>query len=375
MNIPEFTAQASLYSTSASYRGLAAGSDHLTGEVVTGGGWTRIFGSEVAWVKALGGWQSASCGALGKACCQSPFQNVPAFGPLVSCEQGLGCDITTGKCVSPCGGPGKPCCDGPQTRAPKWTADGRIYSPNAWNMQEMCEKGACDRQTHRCFACGTQDGTPCCPPDASQATARCVGRYLECEFNPEGFSVSGTCRACGSKGKPPCHWGCDMGLDIRNGLCDICGGKLQLPCDNGCKSPLRVQDGVCRSVPPPLQCGDEGQIPCAEMTCKANLNLNIDMFSNRLICTASCGHVHQYACRTKYAVPDGVRSRYRCFDHSKLFATGPVDPSNCLCVPNTINDVENDVSDNSGFCISTFPAPGDIADPPDCDPDPNTGRC
>jgi hypothetical protein len=91
------------------------------------------------------------------------------------------------------------------------------------------------------------------------------------------------------------------------------------------------------------------------------------MLSNRLLCTASCGHNHQHACRTTYRVPGGVRSRYRCFNHSRLFATGPANPSNCVCVPNTINDRENDVSDDSGFCISTFPAPGDIADPPDCD--------
>src|SRR4029453_2316025 len=97
------------------------------------------------------------CGGLGQPCCHAPFQNVPAFGPLVSCEQGLGCDITINKCVSPCGGPGQVCCDGPQTRAPKWTADGKVYSPNTWDMQEMCSAGACERQTHRCFACGTAE--------------------------------------------------------------------------------------------------------------------------------------------------------------------------------------------------------------------------
>ncbi len=274
MNLPEFTAEASLYKTSANYHCLT-GSERMTRGVLSSG-WNLTFGSEVAFVTTHRGSIFATCGALGKPCCRAPFQNVPAFGPLVSCDRGLGCDITTGTCVAPCGGPGQPCCDGPETRAPKWRADGTIYSPNYWNMQEMCNKGACHRQTHRCFACGTQDGAPCCPPDAAHATARCLGRSLECEFDPQGFALSGTCRACGSRGKPPCHWGCEAGLDIRNGRCDICGDEGQPPCDGGCNRPFTVQGGVCRWVPPPppsgfavgvvsggTNCGASGQKPCA----------------------------------------------------------------------------------------------------------------
>lgn len=206
------------------------------------------------------------CGALGEACCRAPYQNVPAFGPLVSCQQGLGCDITTNQCVSTCGGPGQVCCDGPETRAPKWTADGKIYSPNSWNMREMCEKGACDRQTHRCFTCGTQDGGSCCPPDAAQATARCSGDSLECEFDRQGFYESGTCRACGKKGRLPCNWGCEQGLGIRNGLCDVCGGDFQMPCDMGCTAGLGLVQGLCR------HCGNAGQVPC-DNGCKGGLRL------------------------------------------------------------------------------------------------------
>jgi hypothetical protein len=212
----------------------------------------------------------------------------------------------------------------------------------------------------------------------------------------------GSCtRKCGADVIGGCD--CPLGREVCEGLCcgagEVCtldgcsppnqvcnnhGGCLGQCLPEGCCPPHRIVCNnhccewgvsVCASDGNCVGCGDEGQLPCAGMTCKRDLNLNLDMLSNRLICTASCGHAHQYACRTKYPVPDGVRSRYRCFNHSKLFATGPADPSNCLCLPNTINDVENDVSDNSGFCISTLPAPGDIADPPDCDPDPETGRC
>ena len=112
------------------------------------------------------------CGGLGNACCHAPKSSGnPADGPLVACQEGLGCDIITNKCVQPCGVTGGVCCDGPETRAPKWTADGKVYSPNYFNMREMCDAGACSVQTHRCSACGTTGGGACCGPDAAQATS------------------------------------------------------------------------------------------------------------------------------------------------------------------------------------------------------------
>lgn len=115
------------------------------------------------------------CGGLGQACCRPPRSITTAgYGHLVACGTGLGCDVTSNTCVQPCGGTGQVCCDGPETRAPKWTNDGRVYSPNYFGMREMCDRGACDIPSHRCFDCGTVDGAPCCPPDAAQATARCI---------------------------------------------------------------------------------------------------------------------------------------------------------------------------------------------------------
>src|SRR6478672_12850118 len=103
------------------------------------------------------------CGQLGQHCCHAPNNlQSPGVGPLVACDKELGCDITTDLCVSPCGGVGQACCDGPETRSPKWTLDGKVYSPNYWNMREMCDSGACAPTTHRCFACGTSDGAACC---------------------------------------------------------------------------------------------------------------------------------------------------------------------------------------------------------------------
>jgi hypothetical protein len=130
------------------------------------------------------------------------------FGPLVSCKQGLGCDLASGTCVAACGGMGQACCDGPETRALRWTSDGRVFSPNPRFLREMCSAGACDKTSHRCFACGTADGAPCCPPDAAQATARCMGERLSCHFDAAGFNTSGTCHMCGIRGREPCPGGC-----------------------------------------------------------------------------------------------------------------------------------------------------------------------
>jgi hypothetical protein len=195
------------------------------------------------------------CGALGGVCCHAPVATDPSLGPIVACNKGLGCDVLSNRCVQPCGGTGQACCDGPETRATKWTAAGALYSPNTFNMVEMCNAGACDAQSHRCFSCGTKGGQACCPPDAAQATARCIGDHVECQFSNDA-ATSGVCLDCGSKGKPPCLWGCDSNLDLRHGLCDICGGELQPPCDRGCNLGLRPAQGLCR------RCGGNGQIPC-----------------------------------------------------------------------------------------------------------------
>lgn len=269
----------------------------------------------------------AICGGLGEACCRAPAASqVPELGPLVACNVGLGCDIQTNKCVSPCGGTGQVCCDGPETRAPKWTADGRPYSPNTWDMQEMCKAGACERQSHRCFNCGTVDGQPCCPPDAAQATARCIGERLSCKFDETTFATRGTCIKCGIRGRPPCDWGCDPGLDLLKGMCEICGGDGQVPCDppKGCKSGLGKIGGLCRI------CGGVNQIPCDNNACNPGLGVlkglcvacggfgqgpcdkgcNPGLRSINGVCTP-CGGLNQppcttYACNYPYRVaPDG----------------------------------------------------------------------
>jgi hypothetical protein len=282
MNTPGFTAEISLYRTSANYFELPSGSDRV-GDGVLNTNWKIPLLRDVIYLNGLGGIPVFGlCGSLGKACCRAPIQDLAADGPLVSCDKGLGCDITTNRCVASCGQPGQVCCDGPETRAPKWTASGAVYSPNFWNMREMCQQGACDKQTHRCFVCGTQDSSPCCPPDAAQATARCFGEKLYCQYDPQGFDVSGTCRTCGQQGRLPCGTGCDPGLGIRNGLCELCGSDSQLPCDAGCNPGLGMKSGLCRL------CGGVGQVPC-DNGCAGGLALRNGLCS-------MCGAAGQSAC-------------------------------------------------------------------------------
>lgn len=225
----------------------------------------------------------AFCGALGEGCCRPPGSvSSPGVGPVVACDTGLGCDVSTNTCVSPCGGTGQVCCDGPDTRATKWTSDGKLYSPTGPFVRDMCNAGACDPVSHRCFACGNADSQPCCGPDAQQATARCVGENLHCEFTAGSFDTRGICRACGIRGREPCPWGCEDDLGVRNNLCDICGAANQPPCDNGCKAPLGVVHGLCNA------CGNLNQVPC-DSGCRGGLGVRNGL------CEA-CGGANQPPC-------------------------------------------------------------------------------
>lgn len=292
------------------------------------------------------------CGGLGKACCRAPAasQNVPVFGPLVSCQQGMGCDITTNKCVSACGGPGQVCCDGPETRAAKWTAEGRIYSPNSWNMREMCDAGVCDKQTHRCITCGTQDGGPCCSSDAAQATARCfrdakTGNRLVCVDRWLGAGAkSGICEECGKSGQPKCLTAgeapCDDGLVEResDGICVPCGWAGLPTCDRGepCRDGRSVPN---RSFSECLPAGGPNQ-PCRPDGVLGGCDYQGLFCNNSRICQP-CGQPGQICCppgklpgNAACQQPGECRGNlcFACgYDNMPVCTTG--DPCKCLCKP------------------------------------------
>lgn len=181
-----------------------------------------------------------------------------------SCQvySGLGCDLTTFTCVSPCGSAGDVCCDGPDTRALRWTSN-TVYSPTGPTLKEMCFAGYCDKNSHKCIGCISTAGSVCCPPDASQATARCIRSNLNFDF-ADISSTSGNCISCDVDHSPPCREHCGPGLVLRNGVCYSCGNVNQdlcndgeYNCNYGCKWPgLIAVNGIC------ALCGDLGQIQC-----------------------------------------------------------------------------------------------------------------
>ena len=378
MRLPKFNAERSLYKTSRHYRmigkfGQVAGTiypalsiNDLVGsslglsDLVAKS--SRDFGDLIYVDSPLP--TAVSCGALGKACCRAPAasQNVPAFGPLVSCQKGLGCDITTNKCVSTCGIPGQVCCDGPETRAPKWTADGRIYSPNSRNMREMCDTGVCDKQTHRCITCGTQAGGPCCSSDAAQATTRCyrdakTGHRLVCND-----SWAGNCVECGQVGQPTCKTTgeapCDDGGVEKNGLCVFCGWAGQPTCDRGepCRGGHSVPDrwfNECIAAGGPNQpCRPDGGCDYQGLFC-----------NNSRICQ-SCGHPGETCCAPGN-LDNLVSGNTGCLQpaecvNNRCFACGqkdlPVCPGKDFC-----RDGSEIVS---GWCRGAPPPPSPPPPPP-----------
>ncbi len=361
MNMAGFTAESSIHSASGHYHMSVRTFGRVDGVIYLA---QDCFGDCMADCLSQGGFDYEcrqmcrnACGP-GHQVCSSPEMDCGTevqggFLNRVCCPSGTNCCNETYFTTHLCCPPDKICCAlGHSCCVPgeQCTTEG-CCQPNRVCGNHCCESGVFCSPIDSCCNSGDSlcpPGNGCCPHDAICTVEGCCrppahATNEHCCQDPETQWIAGECRQCGKVG--------------------------QIPCGNGCKDGLRLNNGLC------AVCGDEGQIPCDGMTCKSNLNLNIDMLSNKLICTASCGHFHQYACRTIYPVSGGVQSRYRCFNHSMLFATGPADPSNCLCVPNAINDRENDVSDNSGFCISTFPGQGDIPEPPDCEPDPETGSC
>lgn len=324
----------------------------------------------------------ALCGREGGACCHAPA-NVhapPEVGPLVSCGAGLGCDITTDTCVSACGNPGQACCDGLDTRATRWTDDGRLFVPNAFNTRDMCQGSSCDPPSRKCIGgCGMSAGEACCGIQPGVGVATCINPALYCEFNA-GSWTSGTCRQCGLLGKPACRSepACQDGAteDVNN-LCVPCGAIGQpvcdgaQPCRNGSvpEPPLHM---TCVAPPP---CGHEGEPPCADGTCSSGPpDLHPNLRGSTLVCTMNCGHTQGYCpcvfgmsgcpaaagqtstlvapqppCRTKQA---GL-SVYSCFDHSMI-----QNSNDCLCVPNLQNTCTTNTSvpspprPLSGLCVS-----------------------
>jgi hypothetical protein len=200
------------------------------------------------------------CGGAGMRCCR-PQPAIAGHPTLAHCDSGLGCDIATDTCVSPCGGAGEVCCDGPETRAQRWTADGRVHSPSGL-LRDMCVDAACDSASRRCLiGCGHSEGQACCGPQPSPGVAACPGDGLYCEFDA-GTTDRGVCRTCGKPGGLACRNGCEgRFVPDQNNVCVPCGALGQQSCSQApdCEDGARSgPGGLCI----PCGSGDARQLVC-----------------------------------------------------------------------------------------------------------------
>lgn len=267
MGIPGFTADATLYATTVSYRGTVSKYGISVHDVIGEG--PPIF--------------ALRCDKAGSPCC-------PPDGRVNTshCHKSLGCNINTGLC-EPCGAPGQVCCDGDFTGFSRTSYEGILL--DSTERIQTCNEGArCDALlardgvtwtgTRRCTSCGNKQGGSCCAPDASFGLGRCftdsaIGRRLIC--NDPMLGSAGTCVACGKLNEPPCATrpGCETGLVALNGKCVPCGHAGQPACDlTGCDKATTIYDwkhDICIAAGLPGQpCLSNGTCAQQGSYCDAN---------------------------------------------------------------------------------------------------------
>ena len=181
-----------------------------------------------------------------------------------------------------CGSAGKPPCQ---------------YGIDGWGClkdQNLCESPnhICEKCPEGDFACGTSGQVPCYNEDGFGLCFKglCISSDRLCK--PCNQAVD-----CGLLGKPPCQvgidgWWCSKDQNLcesPNHICEKCpeGGQTcgtdgQVPCyiEGGlprCYNGLCISsDRLCKQCNQAVDCGDEGQKPCATGGCAPGLNPGSD---------------------------------------------------------------------------------------------------
>lgn len=255
-----------------------------------------------------------ACGAPGQSCCKHAT-SLPGLDPRY-CAAGAGCDIASNTCVSPCGAGGQVCCDGPDTYAPQGNSSptGALFctNGNCVPRRQMCDSGACMRETRRCnVECGKAAGAACCPPDAGIAVASCKAPDLLCEFGAQGME-SGICVLCGDQGQPPCPGDeCRDSAGIRmierNGICVACGYVGGPECPSGRKCDHSAPDPRGPNCIP----GGGKDQPCLE----GRLCGYDGMFCDNSNTCRLCGAPGQPCCPAQPLLGGGVTKECGGFDN------------------------------------------------------------
>jgi hypothetical protein len=354
MNLPEFTADASLYRTGGRYR--TSGSDsggRPPGEVIVpaAGEWAGRIGTGLTWtdvgakpwagpLDGIGGGMSwSTCDAIGKPCC-GPDAEVKT----PHCHKGLGCNVATGQCDA-CGGPGQVCCDGHFTGFSQKGYTGVLLDPV--ERIATCDAGAsCDASlaadgvtwtgTRRCQPCGTKAGYSCCKADISYGLGHCfrdeaTGDRLVCSNPWQG--VKGICTVCGGGNQRACmtpgEYPCGDRLVEQDGFCRHCGTAGHPACDGvePCPDPDSVPNKNftwCLHAGGPNQpCRRDGSCTYKGLIC-----------NQKSICE-QCGSPGQICCPPSTGLgPCYANTAAECRD-GRCFACGfenmPVCPTGALC--------------------------------------------
>jgi hypothetical protein len=261
------------------------------------------------------GWQR--CDTAGQGCC-APDGEVNTK----HCHNGLGCNITTGKC-EPCGAPGEPCCDGDLTGFTLKGYSGFVLDPK--ERVESCDPGAtCDAKlgpdkeswigSRVCQACGMRNGGTCCAPDVRYGLGQCftdvpAKKRLVCADPWAG--ERGICVQCGhAVGQPACLSGypCDDNLVEQNGVCVICGTPGAPTCDRG--EPCPHQSVPNKSYSMCVAAGGPNQ------PCLPNRDCDLDgTFCNEVKICQPCGNGGEPCCPPEGGAPCriGECTDGRCF--------------------------------------------------------------
>jgi hypothetical protein len=125
------------------------------------------------------------------------------------------------------------------------------------------------------------------------------------------------------------------------------------------------------------QCGDEGEIPCANGCNAGPPDLHPDLKDGMLVCTKNCGHTQGYSpctpdmdgCPAQSGTGTLVAPQracvttqnnlkiFNCYDHA-MIEQGTHPATSCFCVPNTLNScstnssLPKDPAPLTGTCVS-----------------------
>ena len=196
-----------------------------------------------------------------------------------------------------------------------------------------CDPGYAPNGAGVCAPCG-KAGQRACP--GKQA---CADGLMPNSDNPN--NIARLCVPCGKAGQRPCGKSCAV---------DEFAVQLETNANNICGRPCGIFDTVV-AAPDLSTCAcNPGERDPADASGRATTKEWPQWVprANKNVCTKTCGHLWQQACRVRTVDPlIGPIFRYYCIDYTIISANG-----DCSCIPNTSAAIPAPVyqSDATGIC-------------------------